>query len=96
MIGFETNLVCTKKIRVSEDRDRELNLEYYMVSGKTSQACTTYGIQVVLVKDSGQTEKAFIPDILLSRPDIYKLIDLLSSNSVTPVSAYDVVYDCIA
>lgn len=91
-------LVCSKKLELDETlgcKSREINLEYYLL------ACTdtepyTYGMQINMTKDNGEVETAIIPDILTSRDDMIELIKLFHSNSVTPVSARDVIYDCIA
>jgi hypothetical protein len=91
-------LVCTKKLELEEtleDKNKVLSLEYYLVASGNDDACT-YGIQINMTKDTGETETAVIHDVLSSRTNMIELIRLFHSNSVTPVSARDVIYDCIA
>ncbi|MHB8065146.1 MAG: DUF6514 family protein [Ruminiclostridium sp.] len=91
-------LVCSKKLELSESlecRNKELNLEYYLLACENENSCT-YGIQINMTNDVGETETAIIRDVLASRTNMIELIKLFHSNSVTPVSAYDVIYDCIA
>ncbi len=96
MRDYETNLIYTKKVVVSEDKVKELNLKYYLIASEQTNSTTTYGIQIIMENDKGRTEMAFIPDVLPTKTGINNLIYLLYSNSVTPVSVYDVIYDCIA
>ena len=91
-------LVCSKKLEVNEAiecENKELNLEYYLVALEAENSCT-YGIQINMTKETGESETAVIHDVLSSRTSMIELIKLLHSNSVTPISAYDVIYDCIA
>lgn len=91
-------LVCTKKIEITElsnGSNEELNLEYYLVEGEANNS-VTYGIQINLFKENGDAEKVIVPDVLSTKPSTMELINLLYSNSVTPVSAYDVISDYIA
>ncbi|ACL74921.1 DUF6514 family protein [Ruminiclostridium cellulolyticum] len=96
MRDYETNLIYTKKVVVSEGIVKELYLRYYLIAREQTNSLTTYGIQVIMENDKGRIEKAFVPDVLSSETGINNLIYLLYSNSVTPVSVYDVIYDCIA
>ncbi len=91
-------LVCSKKLEINESVEyqcKELNLEYYLLSCETDNSCT-YGIQINMTKDSGESETAVINDVLPSKASMMELINLMYKNSVTPVSAHDVIYDCIA
>ncbi len=91
-------LVCSKKLELNETiecKNKELNLDYYLVVCEIDNSCT-YGIKIDMTKDSGEFETTLINDVLPSRSDTIELIKLLNSNSVTPVSAYDVIYDYIA
>jgi len=91
-------LIYSKKLELNdalECRNKELDLEYYLLACEADNSCT-YGIQVNMTKDTGESETAAIHDVLPSRDSVIQLIKLLYSNSVTPVSAYDVIYDCIA
>ena len=91
-------LVYTKKLELNEASDckyKELNLDYYLVACE-SEGSRTYGIQINMTKDDGELETALINDVLSSRTGMIELIRLLYNNSVTPVSALDVIYDCIA
>ncbi len=96
MRDYETNLIYSKKVIVSEGKEKELYLKYYLIASEQTNSATTYGIQVIMEYDMGGIGKAFIPDVLPSKTGINNLIYLLYSNSVTPVSVYDVIYDCIA
>jgi hypothetical protein len=49
-----------------------------------------------MTKDSGESETAVINDVLPSKASMMELINLMYKNSVTPVSAHDVIYDCIS
>ena len=91
-------LVCSKKLEINEAVQydcKELNLDYYLVSCETDNSYT-YGIQINLTKDSGESETAVINDVLPSKAHTMEIINLMYKNSVTPVSAKDVIYDCIA
>jgi len=91
-------LVCSKKLELNETlecKNKELNLEYYLLVREDDNSCT-YGMQINMTKDTGETETAIINDVLSSRTNMIELIKLFHSNSVTPVSAYDVIYDCIS
>jgi hypothetical protein len=91
-------LVCTKKVDlddVLECKNNELNLEYYLLSCENENS-STYGIQIIMTKNNGESEIAVINDVLSSRTSMIELIKLFYSNSVTPVSAYEVIYDYIA
>lgn len=91
-------LICSKKLELNEmleSNNKELNLEYYLLVCEADNSCT-YGIQINMTKDTGETESAVIKDVLASKTNMVELIKLLHSNSVTPVTAHDVVYDCIA
>ncbi len=95
---FDMELVYAKKLEideVSKGNNKELNLEYYLLASETN-ATVTYGIQISLLKENGESETVIIPDVLASKPNMMELINRLYSNSVTPVSVYDVIYDCIA
>lgn len=95
---FDMELVCAKKLEideVSKGKNNELNLEYYLLASETDTT-VTYGIQISLLKENGETETVIIPDVLASKPNMMELINRLYLNSVTPVSVYDVIYDCIA
>lgn len=91
-------LVCTRKLELNETlecKSRELNLEYYLLKS-ICEDCCTYGMQINMTKDTGEFETIVINDVLTSRDSMIDLIKLLHSNSVTPVSALDVIYDLIA
>lgn len=91
-------LVCSKKLELDdtlECKSREINLEYYLLACMYEDSCT-YGMQISMTKDTGELETAVIRDVLASRDNMIELIKLFHSNSVTPVSAIDVIYDCIA
>ncbi|QNU65425.1 hypothetical protein EHE19_010810 [Ruminiclostridium herbifermentans] len=91
-------LVCSKKLELDdtlECKSREITLEYFLLSSMCEGSCT-YGIQINMTKDTGESETAIIQDVLVSRDDMIELIKLFHSNSVTPVSALDVIYDYIA
>lgn len=91
-------LICSKKLELNRELDcsnNELNLEYYLLATEFENS-QTYGIQISMSKDNGENETAIIKDVLASKTRMIELIKLLHSNSVTPVSAYDVIYDCIA
>jgi len=91
-------LVCSKKLQLNETlecRNKELNLEYYLVVSECENLCS-YGIQINMTKDTGETETAVIRDVLSSRTNMIELIKLFYSNSVTPVSAHDVIYDYLS
>ncbi len=91
-------LICSKKLEIDESvqyKSKELNLDYYLVCCETDNSCT-YGIQINMTKDSGESETAIINDVLPSKDQTMELISLMHKNSVTPVSARDVIYDCIA
>lgn len=91
-------LICSKKLELNkelESKIKELNLEYYLVACESEDSCT-YGIQINMTKDNGESEIVVINDVLTSKTSMIELIKLLYSNSVTPISAYDVIYDCIA
>ncbi len=91
-------LICSKKIELNETvecKNKELNLEYYLLICEAENSCT-YGIQINMTKDTGETESAVINDVLASKTNMIKLIKLFHSNSVTPVTARDVVYDCLS
>lgn len=91
-------LICSKKLEINEAVQydcKELNLEYYLVSCETDNSYT-YGVQINLTKDSGESETAIIKDVLPSKDRMMELINLMHKNSVTPVSAKDVIYDSIA
>lgn len=91
-------LVYSRKLELSEAADckyRELDLNYYLVSCKSEDSCT-YGLQINMTKDGGEMETILINDVLPSRTKMIELIKLMYNNSVTPVSALDVIYDCIA
>jgi hypothetical protein len=96
MKAYETRLIYTREVVVSEGKSKILNLKYYLIASELTDSTTTYGIQIIMEKDNGRTEKAFIPDVISSKTGIKNLIYLLYSNSVTPISMYDVIYDCIA
>jgi len=91
-------LVCSKRLELNETlgcKNKELNLEYYLLACEDENSCT-YGIQINLTKDTGETETTVIHDVLSSRTNMIELIKLFHSNSVTPVSARDVIYDYIS
>ncbi|OPX43150.1 hypothetical protein CLHUN_28980 [Ruminiclostridium hungatei] len=91
-------LICSKKLEINESvvyDCKEINLEYYLVSCESDNSCT-YGIQISMTKDSGTSETAVIKDVLPTKSGMIDLIDLMYKNSVTPVSARDIIYDCIA
>ncbi|HEY5586262.1 MAG TPA: DUF6514 family protein [Ruminiclostridium sp.] len=91
-------LICSKKLELNVELDcktKELYLEYYLIACESENFCT-YGIQISMAKDNGESETAVIHDILSSKENMIELIKLLYSNSVTPVSAYDVICDCIS
>lgn len=91
-------LVCSKKLEMDEElecKNKELNLDYYLVVNESDDSCT-YGIQINMTKESGESESAIIKDVLPSRDNMIELIKLLYSNSVTPITAHDVIYDIIA
>ena len=90
-------LVCSKKLEISESVEypcKELNLDYYLVSCETDDS-STYGIQINMTKESAESETTVINDVLPSKTRMIELINLMYKNSVTPVSAKDVIYDCI-
>jgi hypothetical protein len=91
-------LVCSKKLELDETlecKSREINLEYYLLTCTNKEYCS-YGMQINMTKDTGEVETAVINDVLISRDSMIDLIKLFHSNMVTPVSAFDVIYDCIA
>jgi hypothetical protein len=91
-------LVCAKKLEVDDTvkcKNKELHLEYYLLSGEDRDSCT-YGVQINMMKDSGETETVIIKDVLSSRTSMIELIKRFYSNSVTPISAHDIIYDYIA
>lgn len=91
-------LVYSKKLELNEASEciyKELNLDYYLVACESEGTCT-YGIQINMTKDDGEFETALINDVLSSKARMIELIHLLYHNSVTPVSAFDVIYDYIA
>jgi hypothetical protein len=91
-------LVYTKKLELNETlecKNKELNLEYYLLSSE-DESSRTYGIQINIINAIGETDTAIINDVLSSRTNMIELIKLFHSNSVTPVSARDVIYDCIS
>lgn len=91
-------LICSKKLEINESvvyDCKEINLEYYLVSCESDSSCT-YGIQISMTNDSGASETAVIKDVLPTKSGMIDLIDLMYKNSVTPVSARDIIYDCIA
>lgn len=91
-------LVCSKKLELNETlecKNIELSLEYYLLASEDEDFCT-YGVQVNMTKDTGETETAVIRDVLTSKTNMIELIKLLHANSVTPVSVCDIIYDCIA
>ncbi len=91
-------LVYSKKLEISDTigyQYKELNLEYYLVACEMNNSCT-YGIRINLTKDGGEAETAVINDISPSKDGMLDLIKLMYKNSVTPVTARDVIYDCIA
>ncbi len=91
-------LVCSKKLELDdmlECKSREISLEYYLLACSCEDSCT-YGMQINMTKDTGELETAVIRDVLTSRDNMIELIKLFHSNSVTPVSALDVIYDYIA
>lgn len=90
-------LVCSKKLEINdavEYQYKELNLEYYLVACEVDNSCT-YGIQINMTKDSGESESAIINDVSTSKTGMLDLINLMYKNSVTPVTAIDVIYDSI-
>jgi len=91
-------LIYSKKLEFNdalECKNKELNLEYYLVASEAEDSYT-YGIQVNMTKDTGESETAAIKNVSPSKDSVIELIKLLYSNSVTPVSVHDVIYDCIA
>lgn len=91
-------LIYSKKLEINEAVQydcKELNLDYYLVCCENDNSYT-YGVQVKLTKDSGESETAVINDVLPSKDRVMELINLMYKNSVTPVSAKDVIYDTIA
>jgi hypothetical protein len=91
-------LVCAKKLEVNDSlrcKNEQLHLEYYLLSGEDRDFCT-YGVQINMVRDSGETETVVIKDVLSSRTSMIDLIKRFYSNSVTPISAHDIIYDYIA
>ncbi len=91
-------LVCSKKLELDETlecKNKELNLDYYLLAREDDCSCT-YGIKINMTKDTGEIEAVEINDVLSSKANMIELIKLLHSNSVTPVSAHDVIYDCIS
>ncbi len=91
-------LVCSKKLELDETlecKSREIYLEYYLLTCINKDYCS-YGMQINMTKDTGEVETAVINDVLISRDSMIDLIKLFHSNTVTPVSAFDVIYDCIA
>lgn len=91
-------LVYTKKLEISEAIEyqyKEINLEYYLLACETDETCT-YGIQINMTNDRGESETEIIKDVLTSKSGMIDLIRLLYTNSVTPVSARDIICDCIS
>lgn len=91
-------LVCTKQLEIVETveyRYKQVNLEYYLLACETDEACT-YGIQINMTSDRGEAETEIIHDVSTSKAGMIDLIKLLYTNSVTPVSARDIVCDCIS
>ncbi|PYG87024.1 hypothetical protein LY28_02404 [Ruminiclostridium sufflavum DSM 19573] len=90
-------LVCSKKLELDETlecKSREINLEYYLLACTVDDYCR-YGMQINMTRNSGESETAIIRDVFTSREEMINLIKLFHSNSVTPVSALDIVYDFI-
>lgn len=91
-------LVCSKKLDINEMveyHSNQINLEYYLICCETDNS-RTYGIQINMIKESGESESAIINDVSPSKDGMMRLINLMYKNSVTPISAKDVIYDCIA
>lgn len=85
--------ICRKTAAL--DDGRELTLIYYMTIDEltdimTGQEFENYGVCVCLF-ESGEEET--IRSVTFNAKGIQALLDLLSSNLVTPVTVGDVVYD---
>lgn len=85
-----------KKIELSSDNNLLENncpfeLEYYLVESEINdaedfQAGTAYGIEIVKKMGSVEVEHGLVRNFSFCRENARQILDILASNSVTPVS----------
>lgn len=85
--------ICKKVIFLGKENQRTLC--YYVTTGEIQHpdkegAIKTYGVGISIEE---KEEFASVNSITTKKETAYKLIDILASNFVTPVSLYDVIYD---
>lgn len=95
---------CSKKLygkavidnsdSVDFNENYKIELDYYKTSNKTSNK--PYGIEIVkrtIERDKIDTENKIINNICNKEQETNKLLDILMSNKVTPISVEDIIHD---
>ena len=75
-------------------KDCQIELEYYHIENVTSSK--PYGVEIVkrnIENNSMNIENKEINNICYNKKDNFKLLDILISNKVTPISVDDVIED---
>lgn len=91
-------LICSKKLTINEAMDYqcgELNLDYYLIACELNNS-HSYGIHIKMTDKRGVCESAVINDVFTTKASVLEIINIMHKNSVTPTSAHEVIYDCIA
>jgi hypothetical protein len=99
----QENPVSIAVLDPEETGNRNLRINYYLTSKNyardewgVEEPHTGYGVEVQLFIGGRQADCCKVADISVSQDEVLALIEVLSRNTVTPVSLRDVIEDYLA